>query len=424
MSNHLAIATVTATLQRIIKAATQQDIAGASVTTVRPNASGSGTPETGVNLYLYQAAPNPAWRNADLRNRRPKGELIKQAQAGLDLYYIMTFYGNETQLEPQRLLGSAVRAVVDHPILTAELIEETIKDPAYNFLAGCTLDQQVDRVTIVPTMMDTEELSKIRSAFFQSQHGLSFAFQGGAVLIEGNKGSGRALPVRRIATYSTPNQPMISQVVSQAGTAEPIVATSSLMIRGTQLHNASATIKIGDAKLTPQQVTQQEIQLNLSSLPKAEVLPLRAGVQSLQVLHPTLKHPKLEPGSEYVFGSNVVPFVLCPTIQGVEIEQIEPDSDGLDCTQLRVEVDLMVGVKQRVLLFLNERSHDNPAAYILAARSRLEDSYFVSFPISDVKAGEYLVRVQIDGAESPLEVDTYPNSETNQQYIRPTVAIG
>lgn len=89
MSNHLAIATVTATLQKIIKAAIQADISGATVTTVKPGASGGGgTPETGVNLYLYQVAPNPAWRNADLRTRRPKGELIKQGQAGLDLYYI------------------------------------------------------------------------------------------------------------------------------------------------------------------------------------------------------------------------------------------------------------------------------------------------------------------------------------------------
>ncbi len=419
MSNHLAIATVTATLQKIIKAAIQADISGATVTTVKPGASGGGgTPETGVNLYLYQVAPNPAWRNADLRTRRPKGELIKQGQAGLDLYYIMTFYGNEAQLEPQRLLGSAVRAIVDYPILTAELLQETLADSAYSFLASCTLDQQVDRVTVVPTMMDTEELSKIRSAFFQSQHALSFAFQGGAVLIEGNKGSGRALPVRRIATYSTPNQPRISQVISEVGTAEPIVASSSLIIRGTQLENPSAIIKIGDAKLTPQQVTLKEIQLNLSSLPKTEILPLRAGVQSLQVLHPTPVNSLLSLGSESVFGSNVVPFILCPTVLLVEVEEIE------DSTQLRVEVDLTVGVKQRVLLFLNERSQENPRTYILAAHSRKEDSYLVTFPMGDVKVGEYLVRVQIDGAESPLEVDTHPNSETSQQYIRPTVLIG
>jgi hypothetical protein len=87
MSNYLAIATVTATLQRLIQSSVQSDMAGAQVSTVRPDASGAGTPEVGINIYLYQAIPNPAWRNADLRQRRPKGDLVKQAQAGLDLYF-------------------------------------------------------------------------------------------------------------------------------------------------------------------------------------------------------------------------------------------------------------------------------------------------------------------------------------------------
>jgi len=57
MSNYLAIATVTATLQRLLQSAIQLDLPGAKVTTVRPEASGGKTPEVGVNIYLYQAIP-------------------------------------------------------------------------------------------------------------------------------------------------------------------------------------------------------------------------------------------------------------------------------------------------------------------------------------------------------------------------------
>jgi Pvc16 N-terminal domain len=153
MSNFLAIATVTATLQRLLQASVQLDVPGARVTTVRPDASGGSTPEVGVNVYLYQATPNPAWRNADLRNRRPKGDLIKYAQAGLDLYYLMTFYGNEVELEPQRLLGSTVRTLVDQPILTAEMIQDTIERSNFDFLQRSTLAEQVERVTIVPSFL-------------------------------------------------------------------------------------------------------------------------------------------------------------------------------------------------------------------------------------------------------------------------------
>ena len=41
MSNHLAIATVTATLQRLLQSAIQGDVEGARVTTVRPDAIGT-----------------------------------------------------------------------------------------------------------------------------------------------------------------------------------------------------------------------------------------------------------------------------------------------------------------------------------------------------------------------------------------------
>lgn len=421
MSNYLAIATVTATLQRIFQSAIQIDLPGARVTTVRPDASGGGTPEVGVNIYLYQVTPNPAWRNADLRSRRPKGDLIKQAQAGLDLYYILTFYGNEVELEPQRLLGSAVRTLVDYPILTPEIISATTNNPTYSFLATSTLAQQVERVTIVPSLMNTEELSKIWSVFFQCPYVLSFACQASAALIDGQKTSGRSLPIRGTQFYTTPRQPAIEQVVSEAGANQPIVGTSSLIIRGKQLRGENPQVRIGEAKVTPQEVTEKEIKLDLATLTIAEIDSLRAGIQSLQVLHPILKRNPAEP--DRAIGSNVIPFVLSPTIAQVEVLEISDNGDELYSAEIRVQLDLTVGIGQRVMLFLNERSFDNPAAYIFAAKSREEERDLVIFAIEDVKPGEYLVRVQVDGAESLLEVDTESTSPTYEQYISPMVVI-
>ncbi|HAX80848.1 MAG TPA: DUF4255 domain-containing protein [Cyanobacteria bacterium UBA11372] len=417
MSNYLAIATVTATLQRLLQAAVQVDVPGAKVTTVRPEATGGKTPEVGVNIYLYQATPNPAWRNSDLRNRRPKGELIKHAQAGLDLFYIMTFYGNDIELEPQRLLGSTVRTIVDYPILTPEMIRETVNHSTFSYLADSTLEQQVERVTIVPSQMNTEELSKIWSVFFQTPYVLSFACQGGAVLIEGNKTSGRALPVRSTQFYTTPSQPMVDQAISEAGVNQPIVADSTLMIRGKRLQADRVQVRIGEARVTPQQVSEKEIRLDLSSLAAAEAQSLRAGVQQLWVLHPIVKRSPLEP--DRAMASNVMPFVLCPQIVAEpEVLDLWENADDLYGAELRVQVDLTVGSEQRALLFLNERSNNNPVGYIFAAKPRDEDTDAVVFPILDVKAGEYLVRVQIDGAESPLEVDG------DNGYVGPVVEIG
>jgi hypothetical protein len=369
-----------------------------------------------MNVYLYQVTPNPAWRNYDLRNRRPKGELIKHSQAGLDLFYILTFYGNELDLEPQRMLGSAVRALVDNPILTPEMIRATINSANYSYLADSTLEEQVERVTFVPSQMNTEELSKVWSSLFQMPYVLSFACQGGAVLIEGNRPSGRALPVRGAQFYATPSQPRVEQVVPEAGANQPIFGDSKLTIRGKRLQADLVQVKIGEARVMPQQVSEQELGLDLSSLSPEEAGGLRAGVQQLCVLHPIGKLESLE--SERAVASNVMPFVLCPRIvAGPEISSVW-NTDDMYLMDLTVVLDLTVGGKQQALLFLNERSNNNPVSYIFAAKAREEDTNAVVFQIFNVKEGEYLVRVQVDGAESPLEVST------DSAYVGPVVEIG
>ncbi|MEM7715871.1 MAG: DUF4255 domain-containing protein [Cyanobacteria bacterium P01_A01_bin.68] len=456
MSNHLAIATVTATIQRIVQAAVQEDIDGTVVTTARPDNQDGGATQPRVNIYMYQATPNPAWRNSDLRTRRPKGELIKQAQAGLNLYYLMTFYGNDSELEPQRLLGSTLRTLVDQPILTPEMIQETVNSSRYSsYLRDSNLAEQVERVTITPTKMNTEELSKIWSVFFQTPYILSFAWQGSAVLIEGAKSGKRLLPVRAREFYSQPNQPMISQLILEDNSNNRNLpdsnfeADSNIVISGQNLsseltdgelaqleqelnspiaevrENASKKplsriqpeIKIGEAKITPQNVTKTEMTLNLASLSNEERNLLRTGTQSLQIIYPLV--PKRFPSEPTrIISSNILPFVLCPKVENVEVEALEDSENGFYSALVRVRVDLVVGIGQKVLLFLNERSIFSPAAYIFSANSRSQDTNDVVFTVRDVKRGEYLARVQIDGAESLLSVGE------NQKYVSPAVVIG
>src|SRR5215216_5475616 len=104
MSNFLSIATVTATLSQLIQAAIGTDVPGATVSTIRPDGNGGNNiPDIGVNLYLYQVTPNIAWRNADLPTRNSDGQAVQRPRAAIDLHYLLTFFGNEVQLEPQRL---------------------------------------------------------------------------------------------------------------------------------------------------------------------------------------------------------------------------------------------------------------------------------------------------------------------------------
>ena len=76
MSNPLAIAAVTATLQSILLAGLKGSFSDIGVS-IQPldKARPSGTNSPQVNLFLYQVARNAAWANADMPGRTLPGEL-------------------------------------------------------------------------------------------------------------------------------------------------------------------------------------------------------------------------------------------------------------------------------------------------------------------------------------------------------------
>jgi len=110
MSNALAIATVTETLVQVLQGALTGINLGSSphVTNTRPDQQ-TGLPPVGVNVFLYQIAPNPYLRNIDLPTRKADGSLLQRPKAAVDLYYLLSFYGDDTTLEQQRLLGAVIR---------------------------------------------------------------------------------------------------------------------------------------------------------------------------------------------------------------------------------------------------------------------------------------------------------------------------
>ena len=196
MSNYLAIATVTATLQRILQGALDSDLPGAQAATTRPDGTGAnGPPTRGVNLFLYQVTPNHAWRNADLPTRAQDGRLTQRPRIALDLHYLISCYGEDNELEPQRALGSVVSALHGQPIINRAAIEATLADPAYDYLALSNLNDEVESVKLNPEPLSLEELSKLWSVFFQTPYSLSVAYMASVVLIEAGERPRPTLPV-------------------------------------------------------------------------------------------------------------------------------------------------------------------------------------------------------------------------------------
>lgn len=186
MSNYLAIATVTATFRELIAQAIQrvpQLSAGPRVLTGRPKAPEPGF--VGVNLYLYQVVANGALRNKALPTRNQAGQFIDKPQTALNLDYLLTFYGKGQQQEPERLMGKLIAAIAEKPILTPDLITETINAAGNDsYLLESNLAQQIELVRLTPVYLNLEELSKLWTVFAQVTHDLSFAYQASVVLVD------------------------------------------------------------------------------------------------------------------------------------------------------------------------------------------------------------------------------------------------
>ncbi len=451
MSNFLAVATVTETLRQMLNSAVSRDVSGgARATAVRPAASDkssmSGLPEVGVNIFLYQIGFNAERRNSDLPNRRADGSLMQRPKVALDLHYLLTFYGDEKQLEPQRLLGSAVSALHSRPALSRPQIQMALQ--ANDFLEGSDLAEELEMVKFTPLPLSIEEMHNLWSGFFQSPYVLSIAYQASVLFIEGRETPQESLPVQRVSiSAGTFREPFIERVAlpDDAGRMQPIVQDCSLLVRGRNLLGQSTRVRVGKSEITPLEADEDCLKISLSEPPFPRG-SLRAGINSLQVIHDLLLGEP--PAPHRGFESNAVAFMLRPTISSVSITASSPAGEAGISGELNLNVRPEIGRGQRAVLFLNELPAGSPKrggagkrdsggdkssgiissvreakAYIFRAEISTEDSDKISFAFQNIKAGAYSVRLQVDGAESPLYLDQDEGSPTLGLYARPKVEI-
>lgn len=402
MSNALAIATVTATLRRVLQDAVNPDVAGAKVTTVRPDSLTAPNPAPGVNIFLYQVTPNPALRNSDLPTRNGSATVVQRPRAYLDLHYLISFYGSDAELEPQRLLGGVTRALHGRPIVTRKAIRDMLGDAAFAFLAGSNLADAEEVVRLTPTALSLEELSKLWSVFFQTPYALSVAYHASVIAIEAQETPRAALPVQqRTVTVLPFRSPRIDDVESKLGPRLPILPGAEVIVRGHQLRGNVTRIRVTGNELAPATVEDEEVTLTLPAT-------LRAGINSAQVVQKLMLG--LPPTEHAGFESNVAAFVLHP-----KIKTITPGA-----ATFKVEVEPTARTGQRCVLLLNNVSTGH--AFTFENKPLTADATVLSFAVSGLDAGQYFVRVQVGGAESSL-LDLVPGSPTFGALISPQATL-
>jgi hypothetical protein len=237
------------------------------------------------------------------------------------------------------------------------------------------------------------------------------------VIIDGTEVATPALPVATRNVYVRPfRQPLIEAVLSQKTPADevlpdqPILVGDTLVLRGRNLKGDLTRVRLGELEIAPSEVTPGEVKFKLD-MPPFPAQSLRAGVQGIQIVQPLMMGtpPAEHSGDESNVAAIIVHPAITPSVTPVSNHVV----DGVTLCTADITLDFTprVGVRQRVLVLLNEF---NPPTNRPARAYRFEAPFTPASPsdtsvasivvrVSEVAAGDYLIRAMVDGAESLLD---------------------
>lgn len=403
MSNALAIAAVTTMLDYLITQSLARSgaVSLESVTTKPPDkARDSGDSTNQINIFLYQTLPNAAWRNQDIPSRVKPGETGRPPLA-LTLSYLVTAYGkNNDDIEGQRLLGMAMQSLHDHPEIRPQDIERalgstTLSTDKRELLTSSNLKNQMDRVRVTPQILSVEEVSKMW-ATFQTPYRISAAYEVSVVLIESGVPVRTALPVLSVGDDNrgglvqanlippVPTLERLSWPSQQQSQQASLTLEEPLTLSGHHLDNPGTTVfvRFHHPALTapielalPQPVAPNRITI---SLPQSPETPWVAGFYTVALRY------EEEGTSQF---SNAQSLAIAPTFQTLTVDASRLTLDCVPPVLSGQTVALLLGSREIPL----QREPDEAEPL-----SRL------SFSLATVPAGDYWVRLRVDGVDSHL----------------------
>ena len=422
MSGPLAIAATTAVLREVLQTGmTALDLPNALAGDVVVTAESpdrilrtGADAQSQLNVFLYSVQRNTGWSNAGLPSRDARGERVASPMLALDLCYLLTAYG-VGDYHAEILLGGAAQVLHDMPGLDRDTIRDALtpaanRPPVLNQLQNAGLADQFEALKITPMPLPSEEISRLWSAL-NDPYRPSMAYQVSVVLIDSSLSTRQPLPVLRRQIRAVPWRELrVNRVLSTAGPGAPILPQGTLRLLGHSLGSPDLQVWVNGIDMSTGIVLRRpdELQLTLELPPEPPALlpalppGLYAGMAGVQVVQPIeLGDP---PAPHEGFASNIASFVLAPEVEGINVV-----ADAVEVT-----VRPPVSTRQRVRLLLNQKNAapgSTPRAYSFAAPPGNgialpnTETTVVSIPVAGVVPGAYLLRLQVDGAESPLSVD-------------------
>lgn len=398
MSTALAIPGVTAVLRHFLNSVynnVHAVLGSVNVSAKAPDivqtelGNGPHTPLT-VNLFLHQVTPNAAWRNMGLPSLASDGvTALNNRPLALDLHYLLTAYASEDN-QAEALLSYAVSFLHDNPVfprgqITAALTALPV-DPFSNGLRASGLADQLEMIKINPATLGREEMAWLWTAL-KADYRPTFPFQVTVVLIDQQLATSFALPVltRSLSARATPPPQLVTIQLPTAQSSVP--QGGSVTVMGRWLTGASL-VSLSNPRLgiyyafAPSAVSDTAVTFTVPT----DATKLPAGIYSLAVLF-------TNGSGDVVLSTNTLPFAVAPTVSGTPTAVNNPAG-----TLVTVSCAPDVRQSQSASLALGS----------IAAPAQTFDALQVnalSFQFPTLTPGNYLIRLTVDGADSPVGVD-------------------
>lgn len=396
MSNTLAIAVVSAVLQARLRSVLDANSMSAFTVSALPPIN---DPDAGVYLHLFQVLPNTALQPETLPTRRRDGLVAARPRLALNLHYQMTFVGNtnNTSFDAERLAGLVLIELHSRPALHPDEISAFMAGLGGGHpLAAADLADQLERVRFTFTPMDLEDQSRLWSMLNQSFHALTVRMEASVVLLDDQVTPSDALPVRQSAVTVFPiAAPQLTGAVSTAR-RQPIVQlwpsgdprAEALVLRGSGLLGAVTRVRIGGVELPIDiaNASPTELRLELN-----DASGVASGIVPVNVVHYVDLDP--DPGTTSLRGagqSGTLAVALVPTLTAVTAIP-----DGTEHV-IEVAVVPFPGASQELTLMLDRVGGGRQ----LRSSVPTFGGATVSFRVAGATAGDYVVRLTVDGATS------------------------
>jgi hypothetical protein len=390
MSNPLALAAVTLTLQSILNGViADPDLTDTTVTILPPDKARGNNNANQLNLFLYQVLPNAAWRNLNIPTQVAPGETANPALA-LTLHYVLTAFGrdNDTTLPfGHHLLGRAMSILYDHAVLGPD----EIRGATASSLPASDLDKQVERVRITLLPMSLEEIAKLWSGLV-TQYRLSVGYEVSVALIDSTLPKKTPLPVLM-------RGPGDKGVASQGSLIPPFPAIDTI-----EFPNQQTAARLGDTLvLTGNHLdgTSIGVAFNHPLLTAPIEVPPQAGgtATTVRVAIPnspanwpagfwTVRVLVQRPGETFRRATNQLSMAFAPAIS------IAPTSAAGPSITYTVTCRPDVRPVQRAALLLGDQE--------IEAQAHTAQTATLTFDGQNLSAGDYFVRLRVDGVDSLL----------------------